>query len=130
MQEYIFGNKVHNSSSKAKILPPILVRLPGGSNRLVGRKGIKDALAQREKEFIEVSEETGGSVALPASAAELIDQASEIARRIDSQYVVSYKPTRPLNSATSNEYRKIDVIPRRVGLQVIVRRCYVARIPG
>jgi hypothetical protein len=96
--------------------------------RLPGRKGIKDALAQREEEFIEITAETGGSVALPSSANELIDQASEVARRIDSQYVISYKPTRPLNSATANEYRRIEVISRRVGLNVLVRRGYIARV--
>jgi VWFA-related protein len=99
-------------------------------DRLLRRNGIKGALAQREQEFSAISEETGGSLALPTSADELVHQASEVARRIDSQYVITYKPTRPLNSSTEKEYRMVDVISRRVGLMVHARRGYVARIPG
>ncbi|HEY0003516.1 MAG TPA: VWA domain-containing protein, partial [Pyrinomonadaceae bacterium] len=79
---------------------------------------IREALKQREKEFGNLAEETGGSLQLPATADEMVRQVREVAREIDSQYVITYKPQRPLNSASASEYRKIDVIPRRVGLKV------------
>jgi hypothetical protein len=56
----------------------------------------------------------------------MTDRAVEVARAIDSQYVISYKPLRPLSSASAKEYRRIEVASRRVGLNIKVRRGYVA----
>ena len=96
---------------------------------LFARKGIKPALAQRSDEFLVLTEETGGNLWLPASAEEMITEAREVARDVDSQYVLSYKPVQPLNEATPNEYRRLEVISRRVGLIVTARRGYVVN-PG
>lgn len=95
---------------------------------LFRHKEIKAELREREKEFVTLSEETGGSVWFPLSAGEMIDQATEVARSVDSNYVISYKPLRPFGSATVNDYRRVDVISRRVGLRVKARRGYVANI--
>jgi VWFA-related protein len=92
---------------------------------LFARKGIKPALAQRSDEFLVVTEETGGNLWLPASADEMVREAREVARDVDSQYVLSYKPVPPLSASTPNEYRSIEVISRRVGLAVTSRRGYV-----
>jgi len=97
---------------------------------LFNRKGIKPALIERTKEFYVVTEETGGNLSLPDSAEQMIRQAGEIARDIDSQYVMSYKPLQPFNSSSSTEYRKIEVISRRVGLTIKARRGYVAKNPS
>jgi len=51
------------------------------------------------------------------------------AREIDSRYVVTYKPRRPLADAKPGEYRKLDVLARRQGLTVRSRRGYVAKLP-
>ena len=96
---------------------------------LFARKGIKPALAQRSDEFLVLTEETGGNLWLPGSAEEMITEAREVARDVDSQYVLSYKPIQPLNEATPNEYRRLEVISRRVGLTVTARRGYVVN-PG
>jgi hypothetical protein len=72
---------------------------------------------------------------IPASIVLLLDTGGEsnlakgvrLTREVDSQYVITYKPERPLDSATASEYRRIDVISRRVGLKLRVRRGYVAR---
>ena len=92
---------------------------------LFARKGIKPALAQRSDEFLVITEETGGNLWLPGTAAEMIGEAREVARDVDSQYVLSYKPIKPLNESTPNEYRRLEVISRRVGLTVTSRRGYV-----
>ena len=92
------------------------------------RDGIKETLRAREKEFQDITEATGGTISLPASAAEMIDQAAGVAREVDSQYMLTYKPLRPLSSSTANEYRRIDIFSRRVGLTVRARRGYVAKI--
>lgn len=97
---------------------------------LFRRKNIKPALAERTKEFMVVTDETGGNLWLPASAAEMIRQAREVARDIDSQYVMTYKPLQPLNASGPSEYRKLEVFSRRANLTVKARRGYVARVPA
>jgi VWFA-related protein len=92
---------------------------------LFARKGIKPALAQRSDEFLVITEETGGNLWLPTSGGEMVNEAREVARDVDSQYVLSYKPIQPLNEAVPNEYRRLEVISRRVGLTVTSRRGYV-----
>jgi hypothetical protein len=53
--------------------------------------------------------------------------ADDIAREIDSQYVVTYTPKRPLAQATVEEYRRLNVASGIIGLHVRARRGYVAR---
>ncbi|HEY3040157.1 MAG TPA: hypothetical protein VGJ66_15570 [Pyrinomonadaceae bacterium] len=48
-------------------------------------------------------------------------------QEIDSQYVVTYTPKRPLALATEEEYRRLKVASGRGGLQVHARRGYVAK---
>jgi VWFA-related protein len=95
--------------------------------RLLRRgKSIKKDLQQREKEFGALTEETGGGFWLPASAEEMLRQAVEVAEMVDSQYVITYTPQRPVNGKIG-EYLKIDVVSRRVGLKVRARRGYLAK---
>ena len=99
-------------------------------DRLFRRGGeLKKELARREAEFGELAAETGGALWLPSTADEMLKQASEAAREIDSRYVVTYKPRRPLAEAKPGEYRKLDVLARRQGLIVRSRRGYVAKLP-
>lgn len=74
-----------------------------------------------------LAEETGGLAFMPTSREEMAPRADDIAREIDSQYVVSYTPTRPLAEATVEEYRRLNVASGVIGLQVHARRGYVAR---
>lgn len=94
---------------------------------LFRRKGIKPALAERSEEFYVLTEETGGNLWLPVSADEMIREAREVAQDIDAQYVLSYKPVPPLTASGPNEYRRIEVLSRRVGLAVKSRRSYVVK---
>jgi hypothetical protein len=94
-------------------------------DRLFRRSEVKKEIAQRELEFGQLAEETGGVAWLPETVSEMMSEAAEAAHDIDSQYVVTYKPQRPLSEAKPGEYRKLDVISRRVGLRVRSRRGYV-----
>jgi VWFA-related protein len=76
-----------------------------------------------------LAEETGGSMSLPASAEEMLASGEEVARAIGSAYVVTYRPERPLSSAGEEEYRRLDVIARRIGLTAFTRRGYVVPPP-
>lgn len=92
-------------------------------------KKLKKELERREAELGELAAETGGDLFLPSTAEEMLSQAAEAAREIDSRYVVTYKPRRPLADAKPGEYRRLDVLARRQGLTVRSRRGYVARLP-
>ncbi len=89
------------------------------------RKEYERATRDSEKNLAAIAEESGGQILIPASANDVLAQAETIARDIGSQYVVTYRPTRPLSAAKAGEYRKVEVASRRVGLYLRSRRGYV-----
>ena len=89
------------------------------------RKEYERATRDSEKQLVAIAEESGGRILLPDSAASLLSQAESISRDIGAQYVVTYRPTRPLSSAKPGEYRKVEVASRRVGLYLRTRQGYV-----
>jgi VWFA-related protein len=93
-----------------------------------GKGDLKQQMARSETEFRDLAEETGGVAWLPRTVHEMLSEATAAAHDIDSQYVVAYKPQQPLSEAKPGEYRKLDVISRRVGLVVRSRRGYVANV--
>jgi VWFA-related protein len=89
------------------------------------RKVYETDTKKSEKWLTALAEETGGRIFLPRSTDEMIAQSEEVAREIGAEYVVTYRPKRPLAEAKSGEYRKIEVASRRVGLYLRSRRGYV-----
>jgi VWFA-related protein len=89
------------------------------------RKAYEAETRKSEKWLTELATETGGRVFLPVSTAEMIAKGEEVARDIGAEYVVTYRPTRPLAEAEPGEYRKVAVASRRVGLYLRSRRGYV-----
>lgn len=89
------------------------------------KKEYERATRDSERQLTEIAEESGGRILLPASPSDLLAQAEIVARDIGSQYVVTYRPTRPLAEAKPGEYRKVDIASRRVGLYLRGRRGYV-----
>jgi hypothetical protein len=89
------------------------------------RKAVEREMKRGEDRLKTLTEETGGRILLPASTEELIAQGGDVAREIDAQYVVTYRPKRPLRSASASEYRKLHVGARRLGLSLRARRGYV-----
>jgi hypothetical protein len=86
--------------------------------------------AEREMERGEIrlktlTEETGGRLRQPDSEEGMSIEAANVAREIDSQYVVTYSPKRPLRRAPATEYRRIHVGARRQGLTLRARRGYI-----
>jgi VWFA-related protein len=87
----------------------------------------EQATKQSELWLRSLTEETGGLAFIPQHLEELTAGADEIAKEIDSQYVVTYTPKRPLAEATMEEYRRLNVAAGVIGLHVRARRGYVAR---
>lgn len=90
------------------------------------RNKYKRETRESEKWLAALADQTGGTMVLASSEAEMIRQGAQVAREIDAQYVVAYRPKRPLALAPDGEFRTIRVATRRGGLQVHARRGYVA----
>ena len=89
------------------------------------RKAYEDEVKKSQQALKNVADETGGKMMLPLNRDEMLAQANEVARAIGAEYVVTYRPKRPLAEASVGEYRRIEVASRRVGLSLHARRGYV-----
>ncbi len=90
------------------------------------RKAYERAMQRGEQQMKVLTAETGGRIYLPSTDEELIAEGADVAREIGSEYVLTYTPKRPLADAPPDEYRRIQVVPRRSGLTLRSRRGYVA----
>jgi len=89
------------------------------------RKAYEVAVKKSQEALRTVAEETGGRIFLPITSEQMIAQAAEVAGDIGAEFVVTYRPKRPLASARRGEYRRIEVASRRVGVSLRSRRGYV-----
>jgi VWFA-related protein len=81
-----------------------------------------NALIAGETYLTELSKDTNGEIILPASNEEMLEKTALVAAIIDSSYVITYVPKRPLGESPSGEVRIIEVSSRRPNLQVQARR--------
>lgn len=88
------------------------------------RKEYADATLRSEERLTELAEDTGGRILLPESEDEMRRQGREVARDIGAQYVITYRPKRPLAASSPGEFRRIKVALRRQGLTVRSRNGY------
>jgi VWFA-related protein len=93
------------------------------------RKAYEAELKKSEQALQNVAEETGGKWELPLNADEMLAEANDVARAIAAEYIVTYRPKRPLAEAKPGEYRRIEVASRRVGVSLQARRGYVVPTP-
>lgn len=93
------------------------------------RKAYEAEVKKSQQVLSNIAEETGGKIFLPLDSSEMLTRASEVAHAIEAEYVVTYRPKRPLAEASPGEYRRIQVNSRRVGLSVYSRRGYVVPAP-
>ena len=112
--------------------PPGQTRSPSYSVRITFdpamrklRKAYEAEVKKSEQALKNVAEETGGKIVVPLNSEEMLAQANDVARAIGAEYVVTYRPKRPLADASPGEYRRIEVASRRVGLNLQSRRGYV-----
>jgi VWFA-related protein len=118
-------------------LPPGMTRNPSfklGSidlDRQMRRwyKRYSDSAKASEERLVALAGETGGQILLPSSKEAMLAQGEEVARDIGAQYVITYRPKRPLAEARAGEYRRIEVAARRTGLLLRARRGYIVTPP-
>jgi VWFA-related protein len=89
------------------------------------RKAYETEVKKSQQALKNIADETGGRIMLPLDSMEMLAQANEVARAIGAEYVVTYRPKRPLAEAQPGEYRRIEVASRRVGVSLQSRRGYV-----
>jgi VWFA-related protein len=89
------------------------------------RRAQQQSLQDSEKDLEKLTTETGGEIYLPIALEDLPEEAKSLALTIDSNYVLTYAPKRPLAASPKGEIRQIGVVPRRVGLSVQSRRLFV-----
>lgn len=89
------------------------------------RKAYETEVKKAQQVLTDVAEETGGRIFLPETSEQMISQAKDVAREIGSEYVITYRPKKPLASSRTGEYRRVEVAARRVGLTLHSRRGYV-----
>ena len=84
------------------------------------RRARKDTneLNAAEKFLSSLAADTNGQFLLPKNLDEMIDVTDALATFIDSQYVVTFTPRRPLVESRPGEIRQITVSSRRSGVQV------------
>jgi VWFA-related protein len=84
------------------------------------------AMQRGEKRLQELAADTGGRLWALDYQTPFADKGLAVARDIGAQYVVTYKPKKPLANARPGEYRKLEVALRRPDVVVRTRRGYVA----
>lgn len=87
----------------------------------------KADLENSEKQLQTLAENTNGEFILPLDKDEMLEKGALVARMIDSSYVVTYIPKRPLSESKTGEERDIIVTSRRDGLLVEAKRKLIVK---
>ncbi len=89
------------------------------------RKAYEAEIKKSQQVLTSVADEMGGRIFLPLNSEQMLSQAREAASEIGSEYVITYRPKRPLANSKPGEYRRLEVAPRKQGLTLRSRRGYV-----
>ncbi|HEY0429056.1 MAG TPA: VWA domain-containing protein [Pyrinomonadaceae bacterium] len=82
-------------------------------------------LKTSEQFLTDVAEDTNGEIFLPEDLDEMVAKTGTLAVNIDSQYVATYTPKKPLTESADGEVRNIVVTSRRTDVQIQGRRKFV-----
>jgi Mg-chelatase subunit ChlD len=132
------SKKVSKGGPKKAVPPEVAETLPNGvrdtattpaavtvsTDRafIKSMKERKEALDNGEKFLEKLCLDTSGLFILPENIGEMVEKADLIANVIDSNYVVTYVPKRPLADSKPGETRVIEVSSRKPGLRVLAKR--------
>lgn len=119
------GVPVQGTTSTARVGT---VNLDRAMIRKINERSV--ALQNSEKALTRLADSTNGEMINPSAREEMISRMEYLARIIDSNYVVTYVPKRPLVNAPVGEERTIDVTARRSDLLVQARRKLVVPTSG
>jgi VWFA-related protein len=93
---------------------------------MIKRRKAEAAKIKTSEAFLTtLAEDTNGEIFLPETKEEMKEKTSTLAKNIDSQYVATYTPKKPLSEATDGEVRNIIITSRRNDIQVQGKRKFV-----
>ncbi len=95
--------------------------------RIKRARNDKNQLESDEKFLTTIAEDTNGEFLLPETLEETVEKTIALAQIIDSQFVITYSPKRPLRDSPKGEVRLVEVSSKRDGLQVETRRRFVVQ---
>ena len=98
----------------------ISVNLDNEQIRLIRQR--REAWLKSEDQMRALADDTGGMFHAPEGIETMWSFALEIANTIDSQYVVTYTPTKPFSTSPSGESRKVIVSTHRDGVHIRARQ--------
>ena len=75
-----------------------------------------------QEQLERLAEATNGEFILPGNIDEMVEKAPLVGQMIDSTYVVTYTPKKPVVATRGVAERKIEVTSKRPGLIVQARR--------
>ncbi|MCU0238094.1 MAG: VWA domain-containing protein [Pyrinomonadaceae bacterium] len=147
MQQQVLAPKtsiLQKGESKPQRLPEeILITMPQDIQRAarmprigsinMDREMIKKQKAQAaaiktsEVNLTEIAENTNGEIFLPETNEEMLEKTKDLAKIIDSQYVITYTPKRALSDSPNGEVRLIEVSSKRESVIIQARRKLIVR---
>lgn len=101
-------------------VPIVTINTDRAMMRKIRERG--EDLKRSERELTQLTEDTNGIMYLPENKDEMILKTGSLARNIDSQYVVTYTPKRPLNESSDGEVRIIEVNSKRDNVIIQAKR--------
>lgn len=79
-------------------------------------------LKTSEQFLTTIAQDTNGEIFVPETVEEMVAKTAQLAKNIDSQYVVTYTPRRALSESDDGETRVIEVSAKRAGIDIQGRR--------
>lgn len=101
-------------------VPIVTINTDRAMMRKIKERG--EDLKRSERELTQLTEDTNGVMYLPENRDEMILKTGGLAKNIDSQYVVTYTPKRPLNESSDGEVRIIEVTSKRDNVIIQAKR--------
>jgi hypothetical protein len=84
-------------------------------------------IKKSESSLTEIADNTNGEIFLPETSEEMLEKTKDLAKIIDSQYVITYIPKISLSESTNGEIRLIEVSSKRAGVIVQARRKLIVK---
>jgi VWFA-related protein len=83
------------------------------------------ATLEREQQLAALAHDSGGRLLQPRTPDEIARLTERVGRDILAQYVITYRPRRPLTPDSRGERRRVTVLSRRAGLELECLRTVV-----
>lgn len=125
LEELIYAIPVKKTIARdilRQIYQPRLLSIIVDQPFLRAQKDQAKNLATAQLQLSVLAEYTGGEFLVPEKLDEMTEHGRQIARNINSQYIITYAPKRPLKEVVSDEIRHIEASSRRPGVEVRASR--------